>query len=119
MRKTDHVNTRVLKWLIDLSAFDFEAVHKAGKANPADGLSRCPLLSTCPYGSPNSDDSALDIPPVFVCGAFAADESTAFFDPEETQAWDFKTFCKSQQEDKTCQKIVEKLKGEPSGNMME
>ena len=116
LRKTDHVNTRVLKWLIDLSAFDFEAVHKAGKANPADGLSRCPLLSTCPYGSPNSDDSALDIPPVFVCGAFAADENTAFFDPEETQAWDFKTFCKLQQEDKTCQKIVEKLKGEPSGN---
>jgi transposase InsO family protein len=116
LRKTDHANTRVLKWLIDLSAFDFEAIHKAGKDNPADALSRCPLLSTCPYGSTSSDDAALDIPPVFVCGAFAEDENTAFFDPEETQAWDFKTFCKLQQEDKTCQKIVEKLREEPSCN---
>ena len=44
-------NTRCMRWTLRMSSYNYEIVHHPGKLNKvADGLSRCPLISTCPYG---------------------------------------------------------------------
>jgi hypothetical protein len=44
-------SSRVAHWKLRLSEYDYEIKHRPGSANIlADTLSRCALLSTCPYG---------------------------------------------------------------------
>ena len=44
-------NTRCMRWTLRMSSYNYKIEHHPGRTNKvADGLSRCPLLSTCPYG---------------------------------------------------------------------
>ena len=50
-------NGRCRRWQLLLSSYDYKVVHRsATKMAHADGLSRCHLLDTCPYGQEPSPD---------------------------------------------------------------
>ncbi len=46
--KTCKPTPKLMRWIEFLSSFNFEVVHWAGKANPADVFSRLPLIEKNP-----------------------------------------------------------------------
>ena len=129
-------NSRVMGWVLQMTAFDYTVIHRKGKNNAnADTLSRLCLKSSCPYCSP-TELSSTPLPPLpplvisaAVCPAQVGDRSVpaspdsvpaatapasvpvlAFFPPEDKTAWSPKEFLKLQMADEACKRYFQKMK---------
>ena len=59
-------NTRCMRWTLRMSSYNFDIKHRKGPQNKnADALSRCPQLSTCPYGE-DPIESPYSLPEVII-----------------------------------------------------
>ena len=116
--------SRIQKWVIMMQDLSFDTRHRAGsKHGNADGLSRCPLPSTKPYGEEDVEPLYGASPPIScavsssvnrpVLAAAVGDEvnsSSAYFPPVDCEAWSDKEWRALQLKDPDCQSIMSSAK---------
>ena len=124
---------RMLKWALAIQELDYEIEHRPGpKHCNADGVSRCPMVSECPYGV-EPQEPIYGIRPPLPVGAVGQVEPKRrkkiqlvmpkvsktslppFFPPLDVEAWDKDKLKKLQMADTKCQEYVEScLQGDGS-----
>ena len=113
------VKGRLLKWALSLQELQYEVEHRKGtKHCNADGLSRCPLLSTQPYGvEPQEQIYGVPPPlPVSTVGVANTCAAKAYFPPIDNEAWSPTELRGFQLTDPTCMKIHATMLKDTSDN---
>jgi hypothetical protein len=112
---------RVQRWVISLQDLDFDTKHRKGSQHgDADGLSRCHLPSTNPYGEEDVE-SLYGAPPPIACPAVAEHEEEkhndsevllkpTLFPPSDEVAWTPVEWARLQAEDDMCSKILSSVR---------
>ena len=105
---------RHMRWALALQEVDYEIEHRRGTMHGnADGLSRCPIRSCCPYGNKDAVETIYD------CPAPIPASTVTFFPPKDLEAWDLAQVAILQRKDMRCRALVKEVKGttksKPSG----
>ena len=101
-------NSRLMHWVLQMSAYDYTIVHRAGKKHgDADALSRNNLPSTSPYGDSDVVKPLTERNAVIITASLR--RLKAFFPPDDKEAWSLKEVAKLQEEDEECKRYKTKI----------
>jgi len=105
---------RLLRWALALQEIDYTIEHRPGQKNGnADGLSRCPLRSNCPYGEKRIEQIYGIAPPIHASAAlptFSSAAASAYFGDADHAAWNQSELLKLQHSDAICSPIMARIR---------